>query len=214
MARLKGGILGGISGKISDVIGYIRYGKAFVKMKSLKPLKKRTQSQLAAQQKMKVVNAFVNSMTAFVRIGFTLEAANKTHSANAAAKSYQLLNAVTGVYPSHVIDFAEALLCKGDMEPPVNASVAALGNGIQFNWDVSRQTEVYHNQSRAMLLVHAPGLGKSFYTLSGARIMEKSDFMELPVNFKNQLLHAYIAFYADDQKKISNSVYLGSINYQ
>jgi len=213
MARLKGGILGGISGKISDVIGYIRYGKAFVKMKSLKPLKKRTEAQLAVQQKMKVVNAFINSMTAFVRIGFTLEAANKTHSANAAAKSYQLKNAVTGVYPSLVIEYAEALVCKGKMEPPVNASVAALGNGIQFNWEVSRQTEVYHNRSRVMLLVHAPGLGKSFYTLSGTRIMEKSDFMELPVNFKNQLVHAYIAFNADDQKLISNSVYVGSINY-
>ena len=213
MARLKDGLLGGISGKISDVIGYIRYGKAFVKMKSLKPVKKRTKAQLAEQQKMKVVNTFINSMTEFVRIGFTLEAANKTHSANAAAKSYQLKNAITGEYPSLVIDYPQVLLSKGLIDAPVNASAVALVNGIQFNWDVSRRTEVYHKRSRVMLLVYAPGLGKSFYNLSGARIMDKTDFLELPVDFKNQLLHAYITFQGDDQKQISNSTYAGSITY-
>ncbi len=87
MARLKDGLLGGLSGKIGDVIGYIRYGKAYVKMKSIKPVKERKPGQLEGQQRMSVVNDFINTMTEFVRIGFTLEAAKKMHSANSAAKS-------------------------------------------------------------------------------------------------------------------------------
>ena len=213
MARLKNGLLGGISGKISDVIGYIRYGKAFVKVKSIKPAKERQPGQLEGQQRMMVVNEFINSMTEFVRIGFALDAAKKPHSANAAAKSYQMKNAVIGEYPSLAIDYPKVLLSKGIIDPPVDASAVALVNGIKFNWELSRRTEVYHKRSRAMLLVYAPSLKKSFFTLSGFSILDKTGFLELPLEFKDQLLHAYITFLRDDQQQISNSAYAGAITY-
>ena len=213
MARLKNGLLGSISGKISDVIGFIRYGKAFVKMKSIKSPKERQPGQLEGQQRMTVVNDFINSMTEFVRIGFALDAAKKTHSANAAAKSYQMKNAVTGEFPSLEIDYPKVLLSKGNIDPPANASAVALVNGIKFNWELSRRTEVYHKRSRVMLLVYAPSLKKSLFTLSGASILDKTGFLELPLEFKDQLLHAYITFLRDDQQQISNSAYAGSITY-
>ncbi len=213
MATLKDGLWGGISGKIGEVIGYIRYGKAFVKMKSMKPIKERKTGQLEGQQRMQVVNEFINSMTEFVRVGFRLDAAKKTHSANAAAKSYQMRNAVTGAYPALLIDYPRVLLSKGELDAPLNVLVMALANGVSFTWQVSSQMEIYHKRSRVMLLVYAPALKKSVYSLSGAKIMDKTDFMELPVAFKGQLLHAYIAFQRDDQKKISNSSYAGTLNY-
>lgn len=191
----------------------VRYGNAFVKMKSIKPVKERKPSQLEGQQRMKVVNGFINSMTEFVRIGFALEASKKPHSANAAAKSYQMLNAVTGLYPTLVIDYPKALLSKGLIDPPLNISVAVLANGLQFSWELNQRTSTYHKRSRVMLLVYAPALNKSFYSLSGARIMEKTDFMELPIAFKGQLLHIYLAFHSDDKKQINNSTYAGTINY-
>ncbi|RZM26434.1 MAG: hypothetical protein EOO88_17000 [Pedobacter sp.] len=213
MARLKDGLLGGLSGKIGDVIGYIRYGKAYVKMKTLKPKKEPSLAQRTERKKMRVVNRFINSMTEFVRIGFALEAADKTHSANSAAKSYQMKNAVGGVYPALGIDYPQVLLCKGLMDPPENVSVLVMPTGLQFSWELSQRTSVYHKISRVMLLVNAPALSKSFYSLSGARIMEKTDFMELPIAFKGQLLHIYVAFHSDDRKQISNSTYAGTINY-
>ncbi|RZM13748.1 MAG: hypothetical protein EOO88_44485 [Pedobacter sp.] len=213
MARLKNGIFGGISGKINDVIGYIRYGKAFVKMKSIKPVPERKPGQLEGQQRMAVVNEFINSMTEFVRIGFTLDAAKKTHSANAAAKSYQMKNAVIGSYPSLEIDYPRVLLSKGLIDPPVNVSAVALTTGLQFSWELSHRTEVYHKRSRVMLLAYAPSLNKSFYTLIGVRSMEKTDFLELPLASKGQLLHLYAAFHSDDKKQISDSTYAGTVNY-
>lgn len=213
MARLKSGLLGGISGKIGDVIGYIRYGKAYVKMKTIKPKKEASLAQLAEREKMRVVNRFINSMTEFVRIGFTLEASDKTHSANAAAKSYQMRNAVTGFYPALEIDYPQVLLCKGLIDPPVDVSVLVMATGLQFTWELSQRTSIYHKISRVMLLAYAPTLNKSFYTLSGARIMEKTDFIELPLGFKGQLLHLYVAFHRDNKKQISDSTYAGVINY-
>ncbi len=213
MARLKDGLLGGLSGKIGDVIGYIRYGKAYVKMKTLKPKKEPSLAQLAEREKMRVVNRFINSMTEFVRIGFSLEAADKTHSANSAAKSYQMKNAMAGVYPALGVDYAKVLLSKGVIDPALNISVLGMPTGIQFSWELSQRTSVYHKRSRVMLLVYAPALNKSFYSLSGARITENTDFMELPIAFRGQLLHMYVAFHSDDKKQISNSTYAGTINY-
>lgn len=213
MARLKDGLLGGLSGKIGDVIGYIRYGKAYVKMKTLKPKKEPSLAQLAEREKMRVVNRFINSMTEFVRIGFALEAADKTHSANSAAKSYQMRNSVSGVFPALGIDYPNVLVCKGLIDPPENVSAAVHANGLQFSWELSDRTSVYHQRSRVMLLVYAPVLNKSFYTLSGARIIERTDFLELPIAFKGQLLHLYVAFHSDEKRQLSNSTYAGAINY-
>lgn len=213
MARLKDGLLGGLSGKIGDVIGYIRYGKAYVKMKTLKPKKEPSLAQLAEREKMRVVNRLINSMTEFVRIGFALEAADKTHSANSAAKSYQMKNAVIGSYSSLEIDYPRVLLSKGLIDPPENVSVLVLSTGLQFSWELSQRTSVYHKRARVMLLVYAPEINKSFYSLSGARIIEKTDLLELPIAFKGQLLHLYVVFHSDDRKQISNSTYAGTINY-
>jgi len=213
MARLKNGILGGFSGAIGDVVGYIRYGKAYVKKKSKKSEVKPSPAQLVHRQNMKVVNSFINTTTEFVRIGFALEAKFKSHSANASAKSYQLKNALTGEYPEISIDYSRALLSKGQMHPPLNASALPMPGGIHFSWEVSRQTEVYQSRSRAMILVHCPELGKSFLNLNAARITERSDFLPLPVEFIGQVLHAYISFRTDNQKKISNSTYIGPIYF-
>ncbi len=213
MARLKHGLLGGISGKIGDVIGYIRYGMAYVKKKSMKPQKEATGPQLAEREKMRIVNRFVNSMTEFVRIGFALEAAEKPHSANSAAKSYQLKNAISGEYPALEIDYSKVLLSKGKIEKPLNVTMIVQNNGVTFNWELSRQTSVYYKRSRVMLLVYAPAVEKSVFTLSGARIADKTAFLELPESFKDQLLHTYITFHSDNQKQISDSSYAGAIIY-
>jgi hypothetical protein len=59
-----------------------------------------------------------------------------------------------------------------------------------------------------MLLVYAPALNKSFYILSAARRTAGTEFLELPDEFKNQELHGYISFIADDRKAISDSAYI------
>jgi len=214
MAIIKGGILGGFTGKIGDVIGYIRYGKSFVKMKSRKKKKKASEKQLLVRENMKVAVNFLKTMKEFVAIGFAHSGAKNKRSAYSDALSYQIRNALTAEHTGIYIDLPKVKLATGNMPAPYDTSVEIAGNGIRFNWKVELQAKIYHSLSRAMLLVYVPALKKSFFNISAARIMEETDFMDLPHTFKNQVLHAYIAFASDDRKKISNSVYIGSLFYQ
>ncbi|TCC98138.1 DUF6266 family protein [Pedobacter psychroterrae] len=213
MAILKGGILGGFTGKIGDVIGYIRFGKSYIKMKSKKKKKKASDKQVEARKRMSVAVKFINTAKTFVAIGFAQSGARKRRTAYADAVSHQILYGLKGEYPAVSIDFEKVMLAKGNMPGVQQAEIVPMANGVTFNWEPELMASIYHIQSRAMLFVYCEDLGKSFYNLNAARIMDKTDFMELPLNFKGHKLQAYIAFASDDRKKISDSRYIGYVDY-
>ncbi|MNY19316.1 hypothetical protein D3C86_1527420 [compost metagenome] len=88
-----------------------------------------------------------------------------------------------------------------------------LANGLLFTWGFALNEGFYYQRQQVMLLVYAPAISKAFYTLSGARRMTGAEAMELPDDFKGQLLECYMSFVADDRKAISNSVYVGQVVY-
>ncbi|TDQ09219.1 DUF6266 family protein [Pedobacter metabolipauper] len=211
MARIKNGILGGVQGCIGDVEGFIRNGEAFIRKRKKKSTVPRSVKQLANMQKMSVIGEMIHSMTSFVALGFELISKNQSFSANNAAKSYQLKHSLQGQYPNLNIDYAQVRLSEGQLPVAVNPIVNLMDNGVQFSWEIDADQSYDRATPRVMLLVYAPALKKSYYTLSGARKNAGTDFMELPDSFKGHELHAYISFITDDKNEISNSAYVGSI---
>jgi uncharacterized protein DUF6266 len=138
----------------------------------------------------------------------------QTFSANNAAKSYQLLNALTGAYPDLTIDYSKVKLCKGDLPPAEQVEVVVEDKGFRFTWEVAPKMDFYNKRSQVMLLVFSPDLNKSFYTMSGARRLAGTDWLELPDYFSGLELETYISFTGDDRKRISDSVYAGRVGYQ
>ncbi|TDQ07130.1 DUF6266 family protein [Pedobacter metabolipauper] len=214
MARIKNGILGGVQGCVGDVEGFIRNGEAFIRKKKKKSTVPRSRKQLANMQKMSVVGEMIHSMTTFVALGFGLVSKNQSFSANNAVKSYQLKHSLQGEYPHLAIDYAQVRLSEGQLPIAVNASVNLADNGIEFSWEVDADQSYDRATPRVMLLVYAPALKKSYYTLSGARKNAGTNFMELPDTFMGHKLHAYMSFITDDKNEISNSVYVGSVGYE
>lgn len=213
MARLEKGLFGAFTGKIGNVEGYLRKGVPVIRLKKRKTNIPPSLKQLAVRQKMKVVNVFIGSMTRYVAAGFDLAAANETYTANNAAKSYQLLNAVQGQYPDFEIDYSKARLTEGDLPVADDPQVQPLANGLLFTWAFDANEGFYYQRQQVMLLVYAPVINQSFYTLSGARRTTGAETMELPGDFKAHTLECYISFVADDRKAISNSVYAGQVVY-
>ncbi|MDR6783293.1 hypothetical protein ABIE26_000219 [Pedobacter africanus] len=213
MAKLNNGIFGAISGKIGNIEGYIRKGQPLIRLKKRKSNIPPSLKQLAVRQKMKVVNTFIGSMTEFVAAGFGLAAANETYTANNAAKSNQLLNAIQGEYPDYSIDYSKVRLTEGILPMADDPQVTTLANGLLFTWGFDVNEGYYYQRQQVMLLAYAPAINKSFYTVSGARRITGAETMELPHELSGQVLECYISFVADDRKAISNSVYVGQITY-
>jgi len=211
MARIKNGLLGGISGNVGNVEGYVRCGVPMVRAKKRKSKVAPSYKQLFYRKGMSVVNKFINSMTRFVGMGFEGAARGLPQTANNLAKSYQLLNALHGDYPDIKILYPAVRLTEGDIQLPNNPQALAEGNGIRFTWDYDPIENWDDRRAQAMVLIHAEETGKSYTILTGARFSEQTELIQLSPGIKGKQLHAYLSFVSDDRKSISNSIYLGSL---
>lgn len=98
MARLKNGLLGGLSGSIGPVTGYILNGQLVIRSRRSSSKEPPTEKQLATRQAMTVVNQFLKVCSPFVQIGFA-GAGNDRLPAYSRAVSYLMRQAIVGVYP-------------------------------------------------------------------------------------------------------------------
>jgi hypothetical protein len=210
MARLTNGIFGGLTGKAGDFEGYIRNGVPYIRAKRRKTKNAPTVGIKKTRHAMAVVNRFVGSMTEFVRVGFELTARGQTFSANNAAKSYQLLHALTGEYPDLAIDYAKVRVTQGSLPMPENLFAVRFTDAISFNWDVDSNAKAILSRSQTMLLAHCPVLNRCVFQIGGAARYRGSDLLDLPGEFQPHELQVYAGFVTDDHQQISNSVWLGA----
>jgi len=211
MARIKNGILGGFSGRIGPVEGYIRKGVACIRSKKRKANGPVTKGQAANRSRMSVVNAFIDTMTEFVRMGFTPSTKDKNFTANNAAKGYQMDHALEGEFPDLKINYAAVQLSQGKLQMPLEPQVNVDQEGLLFSWQVDPHASYQNRRAQAMVLVYCPELHESCYSLTGARRTSCEELLLLPVELKGMELHAYLAFVSDDRNQVSNTTYLGNI---
>lgn len=213
MARLKNGLFGGISGRIGDVEGFIRNGIPYVRARKRKTKTQPSLKQLVQRKKMALVNAFIDSMTPFVRLGFGLQAKGEAFSANNAAKSYQLNHSLQGEYPDYSINYEAVSLTRGQLPLPADLQAIPEGNGIRFSWTYDPVTNWSAQRARTMVLVYVPDIIKSHYFLTGERMSTGRDRIELPAWLIGKELQVYLSFATENREQMSNSCYLGAVRF-
>ncbi|WP_316818576.1 DUF6266 family protein [Pedobacter nyackensis] len=220
MARLKYGILGPVLGKIANLVGYLRLGQPILRSKPKKPKKKKVRSdaQKAVNLRFKLVKSFISVIGEFIHEGYRLDVAKSDRIPENGASSYLLNEAVTGDYPNYEIDYSKVLVSRGRLQKPSNPTVKLEGNTLKFYWDVDPNWGYELNRDQVMVLAYLPTNGTADYSLSGAR--RKEGYEELKVGIvrqdqydlkKDDFIEVYIAFVSDNRKRISDSVYLGSV---
>jgi hypothetical protein len=210
MARFNNGIMGGFTGIIGQIEGYIRKGQPVMRARR-KKVTKPSEAQKACRQRMKVVNEFTYMITDYVRIGFELDAAPTTKTANNLAKSYQLLHGLKGEYPNLEIDYPKVRVTSGTLEVVQNPTMVLEGSALNFSWENDKIRDNNFEDDQLMILVYYPDrkIGTRRYT--GAKRGALKDTIKAYKLKPGERLEAYLSFRADDRKSISNSVYVGSI---
>jgi hypothetical protein len=187
MARIDNGIMGAFHGIVGKIEGYTRKGQAIIRARR-RPVTKTSLAQHACRQSMKVVNEFTHPITNYVRMGFELEAAPTTKTANNLAKSYQLLHGLKGEYPNIEIDYPKVRVTSGDAGADVKS-----------------------NSDQVLLLVYYPDRKEATQTYARAKRSEMKETLQIPRLKPGERIETYISFISATRKKISNSVYVGAI---
>lgn len=120
-------------GKLGNLVFYKMNGKGIVRTRPAHFNDRKSPAQKAQRHRLQVVNAFLRPFRDIIRITYAAAAEGRT--ARAAAMSSIMRNALAGEYPDINVDKSKALLSKGSLPLPVNASVEAHPEGLLIRWE-------------------------------------------------------------------------------
>ena len=149
-------------------------------------------------------------MTEFLRVGYKLYA-NKMTQFNS-AMSYQLQNAITGVYPDFSIDYTKVLVSKGALlRAEAATGVSTEAGVVKLSWTDNSTSGGAKATDKALIMLHNGDKKVAVYDTAGSARSVGTQSLSVPVDFSGDEVQAYLGFISEDGTEVSNSVYVGAI---
>lgn len=209
MGKIAQGILGGLSGKVGNIIGGSWKGIDYIRIKPSSVANPRTEGQVNQRNKFTITLEYLQATKDFIKIGYKSFAVKKTEFN--AAMSYVLNNAVGGIAPNFTIDYSLALLSRGSLSGVLNGATDLTTAGqVSFDWDDNSAEGNANVTDKAMVLVYNPSKKESISILDGADRTVGSQVVTIPNTYAGDTVELFMAFVSVDGTQVSNSVYLGS----
>jgi len=210
MAKLVDGVLGGFRGKVGTVVGNIWKGIATMRVHVASISNPQTAAQLEQRAKFALMVKFLKPMTDFLRTTFKKFAIKQT--AFNAAVSYNLLNAITGVYPDYEVDYSKVLVSMGSLPGVLNPEVTSTTAGeVKFTWQDNTGGPYAKATDKAALCVYNPAKGYATDLIGGNTRTGGSQSVTLPANWSGDEVQCFIAFANANGSVYSNSAFVGGI---
>lgn len=216
MAIISNGVNGGFSGKAGSVVGYYQYGKWVIRglPKNSRKNKKGSPDQNICRSRFTKMQNFLKPLVFFIRIGFNLEAKRNGNSPHNSANSWNLLNAFD---ENGEINISAVRVSSGNLPGAADAAVETFEDELVFSWrDNSRESRItpeLRESDQVMLLVYCPNRRLAQFVWSGARRSEGREIIKIERLGQAREYHTWISFIADDRLSISNSNYIGTVNF-
>ena len=209
MAKIAMGILGGFSGKVGTVVGSIWKGIATIRAYVANVTNPKTPAQLDQRAQFSLIGGFLRPLTSFLRIGFK-SMANKMTAYNA-AMSYNLDNAIMGLYPDYAIDYSMVKVSRGNLPGAYNAgTTSTVPAEIDFTWEDNSWDAGAVAEDKAMLVVYNPSKGLSVSVIGGNARDAGSQLITLPTVFSGDEVQCYLSF--ANGSVCSDSQFLGAVD--
>ena len=217
MGTIKKGILGGVSGTVGNVVGANWKGIDYLRVKPAGVSNPNTNLQSTQRLKFAAILRFLQPMTELIRIGFKAYAVKM--SAFNAAFSYNFHQALTGEYPDFGIDYAKAMVSRGNLPGAVEAACASAEAGkVNFTWTNNAGGNIADDTDTALVVVYNQATQKAVYLLNAGTRADEAAEVTVPADFSGETVHCYISFMAigsvlngQAKNSISNSTYAGSV---
>lgn len=205
MGTLKQGILGGVSGKVGNVVGYHRKGKDIIRVQAAIVSDARTPKQLQQRQKIATATVFLKSIMPFIHIGFKNYAQGRT--AYNTAASYLMKRCIsTNEEGTAVLDFRRVMVSIGFLKDAPDTSTSREANKIVFRWTDNSGEGNAESTDIVMLLIYNKEKGTAVYHTNAGLRSDGSASIPIPENWKKDSLVTYLSFTSADGEEVSNSI--------
>jgi hypothetical protein len=126
------------------------------------------------------------------------------------AISYNMKNAITGIYPNYRVEPSLLLLSRGDLpNAPQAAANCNLAGELKFDWSNNSGTGKAEEVDNSVLIAYSPYWEKVIYTLQGSQRSTGKATLNVS-NFSGLKVETFLSFLAADGT-IANSVYTGQV---
>jgi len=216
MGKIKSGILGGVKGKIGNVVGSSWKGIDYLKTLPASYSDAKTETQVNNRSKFLTVVRFLQPLTEVLRVGYKSLAVKK--SAFNAATSYHYKNAIMGEYPDVSMDYSKVMMSKGNLRGADNAlASSSAATKLNLSWTDNTGLSSANADDVAIVVVYHPELGDAFHTLNAASRGDLAAELDLPQSYSGSDVHVYLSFMAlsgtkQTSQSMSNSSYLGLVS--
>jgi len=218
MGTIRKGLLGGVSGKVGNVVGGNWKGIDYLRIMPASVANPKSEKQMNQRIKFMTVIRFLQPFTEFVRIGFKAYATKMT--AFNAAMSYNFKNAISGTYPDYSIDYSKVLLSRGSLTSVYNAAcVAELGDTVKLSWDNNSGSGTAQANDKVLAVIFNPATHEVIYTMDAGQRGDAQAELDVPTSYSGKEVHCFMAFASLDslianggKKAISDSCYAGSVS--
>lgn len=205
MGSIKQGLLGGVSGKVGNIVGYRRKGKDLVRVQAASISDAKTPKQLKQRQKVATVMEFLKPILPFIRIGYKNYAQGRT--AYNTATSFLLKRCLTENEKGEAeINYRRVMVSIGFLLPAMDATATYSEHRMTFAWTDNSGTGNAESTDTAMLLVHNKEKGANVYHTNAALRSDSTATLALPKDWEGDTLVAYLSFVSADGEEVSNSV--------
>jgi|SRR5690554_6653164 len=208
MAIHKEGIMGSFSGKVGPLVGASWRGIPVVRSAPKKSNKPPTSSQLLCRERFRVVEAFLNPMSEFLKTNFSIPVEGKTP--RNVASTWNNPYAIDETGDKIGINYSKVLLSQGilrEMEQP-QLLIAPLGS-VKLNWKDNSHQAMAWADDILFAVLYAPDVKEYLYFSEAGLRSDTTALLQLPETLWEQELHCWAGFKNDDLGAISNSVYAG-----
>ena len=204
MGKIKKGVFGEFTGKVGNLVGCTWKGIPYMRTRPANMTNPRTEKQQGQRSKFQVALNFLRTITPFLRIGYREFAERQT--AFNAAMSYVMKNALADSEQGLEIDYNKVLVSHGSLTQASDTTVSTEGSKALFTWkDNSGQGNAMATDA-AMLLVYNQEKALAVYDTSAAMRSDGNAELELPKEWKNDTLIAYLGFCSTNDKSVANSI--------
>ena len=209
MGTIKQGILGGFSGKVGNIVGASWRGIDYIRSMPASVHNPRTEAQVSQRTRFSIIGKMLKTFVPIIRVGFA-SSVGTGKSAFSVAMSYNVKNAVIGLYPDFEINFPLVKLTSGELYGAGSASATSSGGSLDFVWD----TDLLNNAAatdKVILMAFNPITGDASYDMDAATRADGSGTLSLPPTWEGNLVDCYMALTSEDGKLVSNSIHLDRV---
>lgn len=212
MGKLYDSLLSGTSGRTGRIVVANVFGNEITRIRPKKRTSQPTAKQLLIQNRMKRCAEFMQSYRGYACKYFGIRSGMKSPYNQAMTnlmENFRINYADSTITP----DYSAILFSKGNLLAPIPLILnLASAESLEISWQNNSASSTERENDLAQILISAETENQSYFVENAAKRSDGSYTVNLPVNFRNKTIHAWIAFRSADAILASNSQYAGSIS--